>query len=144
ANNAAGNFYPLTYSWTVTRPDKSTFTLTGTSATFTPTAVGNYSVRLTVSDEHGYSVSRTATDAVSNVAPTVSVSDAGGTYNGTPFPASATAVGSDGKTPVAGSFSFAYYTGSSASGTPSATAPTNPGTYTVVATFTSSDPYYGN
>jgi hypothetical protein len=145
ATNAAGNFYPLTYTWTVTGPNGTTLTtLTGASATFTPAAVGNYGVRLTVTDEDRFSVSRTATEAVANVAPTVSVSDVGGAYNGNPFSASATAVGLDGTTPVAGSFSFAYYAGSSASGTPSAIAPTNPGTYTVVATFTSSDPNYGN
>ena len=50
----------------------------------------------------------------------------------------------NGKTPVSGSFSYAYYVGNSASGTPSATAPTKAGTYTVVATFTSSDPDYTN
>jgi hypothetical protein len=72
------------------------------------------------------------------------VSDAGGTYNGSAFPATAKAVGVDGKTPVSGSFSYAYYVGSSVSGTPSATAPTNAGTYTVVATFTSSDPNYAS
>jgi hypothetical protein len=86
------------------------------------------------------SVQTTVTQAV----PTVTVTDAGGTYNGNPFPATATAVGVDGTTPVAGSFTYAYYTGSSAAGTPSATAPTNAGTYTVVATFTSSDPTYTN
>jgi hypothetical protein len=71
ANNAAGNFYPLTYTWTVTRPDGTTLTtLTGASATFTPPDNGNYGVRLTVTDEDGFSVSRTTTDAVANVAPT--------------------------------------------------------------------------
>src|SRR5215469_12381211 len=75
---------------------------------------------------------------------TLSVSDAGGTYNGSAFPATGTALGVDGKTAVNGSFSYAYYVGSSVSGTPSATAPTNAGTYTVVATFTSSDPNYAS
>jgi hypothetical protein len=85
----------------------------------------------------------TITPTTSNPAtPTLSVSAAGGTYNGAPFPASGTAVGVDGTTVVAGSFSFAYYPGSSATGTPLATAPTNAGTYTVVASFTSSDPSY--
>ena len=45
---------------------------------------------------------------------------------GNPYPATATAVGTDGVTPVSGTFSFAYYTGSTASGTPSATAPSAP------------------
>jgi hypothetical protein len=72
ANNAAGNFYLLTYTWTVTRPDGTTLTtLNGASATFTPPDNGNYGVRLTVTDEDGFSASRTATDAVANVAPTI-------------------------------------------------------------------------
>jgi probable HAF family extracellular repeat protein len=67
----------------------------------------------------------------------VQVVDSGGNYTGKPFAARATAVGSDGKTPVAGSFRFAYFAGSSASGTPLSAAPINAGTYTVVAIFIS-------
>jgi uncharacterized repeat protein (TIGR01451 family) len=74
-------------------------------------------------------------------APTLSVTDAGGAYNGTSFPASATAVGVTGQN-VSGSFSYTYYAGTSASGTPLTGAPVNAGTYTVVATFTSTDPGY--
>jgi uncharacterized repeat protein (TIGR01451 family) len=77
-------------------------------------------------------------------APTLEVADAGGNYNGNPFPATASAVGIDGTTPVAGSFSYAYYAGSSASGTPLSAVPVNVGTYTVVATFTSNDPNYAS
>ena len=83
-----------------------------------------------------------ATFAINPAAPTLSVSDPSGTYNGQPFPATATAVGLDGKTPVAGSFSFAYYAGANATGTPQSNVPVNAGTYTVVATFTSNDPNY--
>jgi sugar lactone lactonase YvrE len=50
----------------------------------------------------------------------------------------------DGKTHVAGSFTLTYYAGSSASGTASTTPPTSAGTYTVVATFTSSDSNYSS
>ncbi len=85
-------------------------------------------------------VSQTFT--IAQATPTVSVADAGGTYNGNAFPATATALGVDGQTLVSGSFSYAYYVGSSASGTSSATAPVNAGTYTVVATFSSSDNNY--
>jgi hypothetical protein len=52
----------------------------------------------------------------------------GGTYNGTAFVASGSAVGSDGSTPVAGSFTYTYYVGSTATGTPLAGAPTGAGT----------------
>jgi hypothetical protein len=45
---------------------------------------------------------------------------------------------------VAGNFTYTYYAGATASGTPLAGAPTNAGTYTVVARFTSSDPNYLN
>ncbi|MHB1426948.1 MAG: choice-of-anchor Q domain-containing protein, partial [Gemmataceae bacterium] len=77
--------------------------------------------------------------------PTLTVTDAGGVYNGNPFPATATAVGQDGKTPVADSFSYTYYVGTDTSGANlGATAPSNAGTYTVVAAFTSSDPNYTN
>jgi uncharacterized repeat protein (TIGR01451 family) len=76
------------------------------------------------------------------VAPTVSVTDPSGTYNGNPFSATGRAVGVSGQN-VAGSFSYDYYVGSGTSGTNlGATAPSSAGTYTVVATFTSSDPGY--
>ncbi len=74
--------------------------------------------------------------------PTITAVSDGGIYNAQPFDASATVVGVDSKTPVAGSFSFTYYAGSTASGTPLTGAPVNAGTYTVVAAFTSSDPNY--
>jgi hypothetical protein len=73
--------------------------------------------------------------------PTVTVVDAGGTYNGEFFPATATASGVDGS-PVNGSFAFTYYLGTSASGAGSGTAPIDAGVYTVVAAFTSNDPSY--
>src|SRR5262249_20354000 len=75
--------------------------------------------------------------------PTVTASDAGGTYNGNSFPASATATGTGGAA-VSGTFAYTYYVGASVSGTGSSTAPTNAGTYTVVASFTSGDPNYTN
>jgi hypothetical protein len=58
------------------------------------------------------------------------------TYNGQAPQVSATSVGTDGVTPVSGSFAFAYNGGPS----PSPYA----GSYTVLATFTSADPKYGN
>jgi hypothetical protein len=69
-------------------------------------------------------------------APTIIFSDGPFTFNGYAFYATATAVGTDGKTPVSGSFAFAY------------SGPSNPpsfaGTYTVYAYFTSSDSNYGS
>jgi hypothetical protein len=102
---------------------------------------GSFPISVVVTDKDGNFTSG-GTSVVVLARPTVSVADAGGTYNGKPFPATGTAVCVDGTTPVSGSFRYAYYVGTSASGTPSATAPGNAGTYTVVATFTSSDPRY--
>jgi hypothetical protein len=96
------------------------------------TAAGNYTL-------NGASGSVNITPAT----PMLTVSD-GGTYNGNPFPASATAVGVDGTMPVNGNFTFTYYSGPTASGTPLSSPPSNAGTYTVVATFNSSDPNYLN
>jgi hypothetical protein len=67
--------------------------------------------------------------------PTITVSGGSFVYDGTTHAASATAVGVDGVTPISGSFTFTY--------NGSLTLPTDAGTYTVEATFTSSDPSYG-
>jgi hypothetical protein len=126
-------------------------TIAGSNGSFTVTGshdyatVGNFPIGVTISNFGGTATATAGTSALINPAtPALTVSDAGGTYNGQPFTASATAVGVDGKTPVAGSFSFAYYAGTSATGTPLSNVPVNAGTYTVVATFTSSDPDYSS
>ena len=80
---------------------------------------------------------------VTPYASTTVTSDAGGNYTGNPFPATATVTGNGGVT-VNGTTAFTYYTGNSVSGTGTTNAPTIPGTYTVVAAFTSSDPDYAN
>ncbi len=85
----------------------------------------------------------TQVSEVPHFMPTVVTMDAGGTYSGKPFPATATAVGVAGHS-VAGSFRFFYYTGSSAQGVSFSTPPTRAGIYTVVASFTSADPNYQN
>jgi hypothetical protein len=118
----------------------------GSSVSGTPSAsnAGTYTVvaTFTSSDPNYASGTAQTTFTISPAIPTVTVSDAGGTYTGNPMPPDGTAVGINGVTPVSGSFSYTYYAGNSASGTPSATAPTNAGTYTVVATFTSSNGNY--
>jgi hypothetical protein len=77
---------------------------------------------------------------VNQAAPTVSVSDAGGTYNGVAFPATATVAGVSG-TPASSlegiSLTLTYYAGTTA--LPGA--PAGAGTYTVVATFAGSADY---
>jgi uncharacterized repeat protein (TIGR03803 family) len=89
--------------------------------------------------------------AIGKATPTVTVSDAGGAYTGSPQPATATVAGVvasgpnqdntpapslEGVTP-----SLTYYSGSTATGTPLGGAPTLPGTYTVTASFPGSADY---
>jgi PhoPQ-activated pathogenicity-related protein len=91
-------------------------------------------------------VQLTFTTQVSTVplfAPTVVAVAPGGTYNGNPFATTATATAIAGG-PVPGSFALTYYVGSTVSGLGSSTPPTNAGTYTVVALFTSANPAYVN
>jgi hypothetical protein len=68
--------------------------------------------------------------------PSVTLSAGPFTYNGNPQAVTATAVGTDGVTPVAGSFAFTY--------AGSTTPPTAAGSYAVTATFTSADPSYAS
>ncbi len=77
--------------------------------------------------------------------PTVSVTDASGTYDGLPFAASATITPNDGPpydTLQGEGINFDYYAGTGTGGTNlGSTAPRNEGTYTVVATFPGSTNY---
>jgi uncharacterized membrane protein len=84
-----------------------------------------------------------STLTVTPAMPTVVASDAGGTANGNPFPATATAKGIGGAT-VSGNFAFTYYVGANTNSAGSSTPPTNVGTYTVVAAFTSTNANYSN
>ena len=84
-----------------------------------------------------------ATVDVAKATPAVSVTDAGGTYNGSAFPATATVAGvvawrghNAGRQPRSAFPTLTYYSGSnSATGTGTATVPSVRGTYTVVASF---------
>ena len=67
----------------------------------------------------------------------------GGSYDGSPFAATASALGTSGQ-PVSGTFAFTYYVGSSDTGTGTSSPPVDAGTYTVEAAFTSSDPDYSD
>jgi hypothetical protein len=79
------------------------------------------------------------------ITPTLTVTDAGGTFNGSPFPATAAFTGPGITTSVSTlegvAPTFTYYTGTSASGTGTSTAPSAPGTYTVVGSFAGSADY---
>ncbi len=97
------------------------------------TGLGNYAITY---------VSGTLT--VNQATPTLTVTDAGGTYTGHAFPATVTIAGVNG---VAGASlegvkpTLVYFAGTTATGTPLAGAPTGRGTYTVMAVFAGSADY---
>jgi hypothetical protein len=65
ATDPAGANDPLSYNWTITRTDGTTFALTGASASFTPLNTGSYRAFLTVSDgDGGVAVAPGNTDGV--------------------------------------------------------------------------------
>ena len=113
-----------------------------------PTAAGAYTVVANyTSDNPNYTDadSSPVSFTIGQAAPTVSVTDAGGTYSTDPFPATdatVTGVGTDGKLASFGdpSLSYSYYSGA----TLLAGAPTAAGAYTVVANYTSDNPNYTN
>ena len=64
ATDPAGANDPLSYTWTIFRPDGSVFTtLVGAQSSFTPPDNGNYGVSLTVNDGDGGTATRTAAPA---------------------------------------------------------------------------------
>jgi PhoPQ-activated pathogenicity-related protein len=85
----------------------------------------------------------TQISSVPQFVPAITVVDAGGTFNGNPFPATATATGAAGG-PVAGSFTYYYANQNTPGSAGSTTAPSAPGTYTVTADMQSGDPSYTN
>ena len=120
--------------------------VSGNGSSTTPTNAGTYTVVASFTSGNPDYVnvsSAPATFTITLATPTVVAVDNGGTYNGNPFAALATATGVGGAT-VSGTSTFTYYLGSTVSGTGSLTAPTNAGTYTVVASFTSTNGNYGN
>src|SRR6185437_2023328 len=82
--------------------------------------------------------------------PSVTVTDNGGTYKGSPFGATnatVSGVGSDGTLASFGSstLSYTYYVGTGTGGANlGSTAPSNAGTYSVVAHYTSNNANYSN
>ena len=120
-------------------------TASGTGSATAPFQAGTYTAVATFAGSTDYtSASASVIFTVAKVTSTVTVADAGGHYNGSPFPATATVTGLSG---VVGTSlegvapTLLYYEGATAGGTGSATAPTAGGTYTVVATFPGSTDY---
>ncbi len=100
-----------------------------------PTDIGQQIVTFAATNSAGTSTYQFVYDVLA-LNPTVTVAGEQITYDGNPHGASASALGVDGVTAVAGNFSFTY--------NGNATAPTAAGTYTVQATFTSADPSYAS
>ena len=120
--------------------------ISGNGSTTAPTNAGTYTVVAAFSSTDSNYANASSTPTVfviGQATPKVTTTDAGGPANGNPYPATGTATGVGGIA-VAGSFGFTYYVGNTVNGVGSSTAPASPGTYTVVAAFTSSDPNYTN
>jgi hypothetical protein len=120
-------------------PVAGSFSFTYNGSATLPTNAGTYSViALFTSADAGYvDGAADGTLVIYTATPTVQANGGGTfTYNGQPHSISATALGVDGVTPVAGTFSYTY-NGLS-------TAPTTWGTYTAVAAFTPTDPNYSS
>ena len=131
-----------------------TASLSDGTATLNTTSLkaGNYQIVAQYSGNRNYSHSAatplTQSILPTNAKPSITVTDAGGTYDGAAFPATFTVAGLvsdvddtpasslEGVTPL-----LKYYSGSSVRGTASTTAPTAPGTYTVTASFAGSTHY---
>ena len=115
-----------------------------------PTNAGSYSVVATFAGDTNYQgVSSAPVDFTISAAPLtaahVSVTDNGGVYDFAQYPVTAatvTGVGGEGTIASFGSslLSYTYYTGSTSLGS---TAPTNAGSYSVVATFAGDTNYQG-
>jgi uncharacterized repeat protein (TIGR03803 family) len=117
----------------------------GTALGAAPTSAGTYTVVASFPGSTDYvSGTAQATFTIAQAVPTVTVTDAGGSYNGDPYPASASVSGVSGSasaTLEGNGLTLTYYSGSSATGTSSGTAPTAAGIYTVVASFPGSADY---
>ena len=122
----------------------------GTVSPTVPTVPGTYTVVAAFAGSNDYQAGQSSlTFVIGQATPTVVAFDAGGTYNAASFPATATVAGVVSGVDTTPSSSlegavptFTYYSGSTPSGAGSATAPTAPGTYTVVASFAST--YYAD
>jgi hypothetical protein len=125
-------------------------TASGTPLSGAPSAVGTYTVVANFAGSTDYTAAAASTTFVisssgsTKTTPTIVVTDAGGTYNGKTFPATATIAGSNGTpgTKLEGvALKLAYYAGSTATGTALSGAPKAAGMYTVVASFAGSPDY---
>jgi hypothetical protein len=114
-------------------------TVTYTGAATTAVNVGSYTITPLVSGLSATNYSFTAADGILTIkkaTPTVSITGGPFTYDGNPHGATCTVTGIGGL-PIAGTCDLTYTPGG-------ITAPTSAGTYSVSASFTSSDSNYDN
>ena len=121
------------HTQTVTVTGVGNLTLYTTSVS--GTNAGSYSQAWSFSNANYISAgeSGTLSFTISQASSTTTVADAGGTYNGSAFPASGTVTGAGGLSTTPTSFSYVG-TGGTTYG-PTSVAPTNAGAYTVTASY---------
>jgi predicted outer membrane repeat protein len=136
------------YSGTYTSADQ----LTGlTPLSIVPGDAGNFTVLASFAGSSDYTSASALTNfTIGQALPTVTLTDAGGTYSGAPFTGTSTVVGIDG-TPGASlegvGLSLTYYSGTFSSPsqltdlTPLSAAPSEVGAYTTLASFAGSTDY---
>ena len=120
--------------------------VSGSGTSTAPVAAGTYTAVAAFAGSADYLPVHDSphTFAIFKATPTIIVHDAGGTYNGAPFPATAQLTGADGisVSSLEGvSPTFAYCVAPASQGTPLDAAPSTRGVYTVVASFPGSTDY---
>ena len=127
-----------------------------TSSSFAPSAIGNYTVVAFFAGSTDYTSGSALADfSISQIAPTLKVSDAGGPFTGNPYNADVTVAGAipgvdttpaaslEGVKPTLSYFSGTFTSVSQLAGlTPLSGAPSTIGNYTVEASFAGSTDYY--
>jgi hypothetical protein len=122
--------------------------LTDDYINYSSTVAGTDTLVYQVNDGVGGVATGTITITVKQGAPTISLTDNGGTYNGTAYPATATVAGvipgvddTPGPTLEGVGLQLTYYVGTTVNGSPLSGAPVAAGTYTVQASFPGSTNY---
>ena len=113
------------------------------ASTTAPINPGTYSVTATYIGDanHTGSTSGSIAFSISQATPLITLTDAGGVYNGSAYPATATVTGLNNASITSPAVTLLYYAGATISGTGSSIAPMTAGTYTVVATFAGNTDY---
>ncbi|MCI5967006.1 MAG: cadherin-like beta sandwich domain-containing protein, partial [Tenericutes bacterium] len=120
---------------TITYTYYSTTDCTGTALSGAPTNVGNYSVKATSAGNTNYNSGSTcAKHTITQGTPTISLTNKEATYTGSAISTNAATAKNPNGTAVTLSYTYAYYSGTSCSGTALSGAPTNVGSYSVKAT----------